>query len=408
MKSKNKNLIINIAISFLSILLTFFALEMTYRLKLKKINTTLSYRVTPKMYVDFDDRHGEKFRQNSECWVTFVQDGQVVYGTVTSRSNKNGLGGKTTISEYESSDYKILIFGDSFTHWNQKDSTWPDLLQNLLNKSTNKNIAVLNYARGTYGVLQMLSLAADKVQEHKPDLVIIAAIHDDFTRDRWWCKEIEWQGYRRWMISSKKDEFSDYRYAVDEVLINPLATKDWCVNILKKNQQDDEVLRKLNEQYLLIKKDVEKIRKQFQMFQLDRSLLISRIINGHPYKFASRTIPRLSINDYSKDVEAVVSCQKLLTSRAMIKLVYLPTQKEIENKNTLLLDQSKMLMNSLEKMLKTKFIFLQEEINLSDYGAINLEPYDGHPSYEGLLMYAQTLKNVLLSSHLDLHFIKSL
>jgi len=392
-------------------LLTYFALETGYRFKLyytaSHTEPRVEYKVAPETYIIYDEKHGEKFKPNHELWVSYVKNGEVVFGTVVSRSNSDGLGGRTTIKEYESSSYKVLIFGDSFTHWNQNNASWPDLFQNSLNQSLGKKVAVLNYARGTYGILQMLDLAAEEVQERKPDLVIIAALGDDFTRDRWWCKEIEWHGFKRWMISSNKNSFSDYRYAVDEFLINPAATKEWCMNILNTNQHDDQVLQETHKQYLLIKGEVEGYRKKISLLSFDESYLFNRIVHGSPYRFAPQTIPRVSFNDYSDDKEAVISCEKLLLSNSKIRLVYLPTRLEIEDRKTHMSGQAETLMHSLEKMLKTDFIFLQNEIDDNNVGKIDLDPYDGHPNYEGLVLYSQTLTKTLLSPDHPLHLDKA-
>jgi hypothetical protein len=399
-----------IAVSFLSVLFTLLAAEGGYRLLLYSTTShakpRLEYRVVPESYVTYDEKHGERFKPNSELWVTYVKNGEVVFGTVASRSNSDGLGGKTTIKEYQSLSVKILVFGDSFSHWNQNHSSWPDLFQDSLSRSLGKKVAVLNYARGTYGVLQMLDLAAEEIPELKPDLVIIAAVGDDFTRDRWWCKEITWHGFQRWMISSNKQSFLDYRYAVDEFVVNPAATKNWCMYILNTHQQNDPVLLETDRQFLSIQAEVEGFRHRISLFSLSESYLLRRIVYGSPYRFAPFSIPRVSFTDYSADKEAVQCCEKLLLSGATIRLVYLPTKQEIQDRKTHMPRQAETLMQSLERMLKTNFIFLQNEMDHSDVGKIDLEPYDGHPNYRGLVLYAETLTKALLSPDQPLHLDK--
>ena len=182
-----------------------------------------------------------------------MRDGEVVFGTTISKSNADGLGGKTTIDEYKHRDSKVLVFGDSFTHWNQMGVTWPDLLEEQLSVRLGTPVGVLNYARGTYGVIQMLELASEMAQEHNPDLIILAAVYDDFTRARWWRKEIEWKGYKRWMLSSRKDSFLDYRVTVDTTVVDERATREWYERMLvgRATESDRAILASVNRQFIV-------------------------------------------------------------------------------------------------------------------------------------------------------------
>jgi hypothetical protein len=411
MRIRALGLNLNIAISILSTLLILLIAEIGYRIFLLhaalSTESDLNYRVIPHSYVAYDEKHGERFKPNSELWVTYVKNGEVVFGAVVSRSNSDGLGGKTTIKEYQGSRVKILVFGDSFSHWNQNHFSWPDLFQDSLSRSLGEKVAVLNYARGMYGVLQMLDLSADEVQEYRPDLAVIAFTYDDFTRDRWWSKEITWHGFHRWMISSNKEDFLDYRYAVDACLINPVATREWCMNILSRPQQNDSVLLETDKEFLTIKAEVEGFRHRINPFSFVESYLFRRVLYGTPYRFAPFSIPRVSFSDFSADKAAVKSCERLLSSGVSIRLVYLPTKQEIQDRKAYMSEQAETLMHSLEKMLQTKVIFLQNEIDHDDVGKIDLEPYDPHPNYEGLVLYSRTLTKVLLSSNHALRLEKS-
>lgn len=55
------------------------------------------------------------------------------------------LSGKTTLEEYENADIKILVFGDSFSEWNQ-EATWPDLMQRHLEAQLGRKVGVLDFA----------------------------------------------------------------------------------------------------------------------------------------------------------------------------------------------------------------------------------------------------------------------
>ena len=354
-----------------------------------------TYRVAPFVYEEYDEAHGARFRPNSDLYMCFIKEGKVTWGTYASRSNRDGLGGRTTIQEYDEADLKVLVFGDSFTHWNQFGVTWPDLFERELGQRLKRTVGVLNYGRGTYGVIQMLELAAEKVIEHKPDFLIIAAVADDFTRGRWWVREMEVNGITRWMLSSKKDEFLDYRFATDELLVNSSATPEWCMEMVNSNGgTGDVLLRELNAQYKTIRTDIESKRRRFRVFEMSRPYLFNRIFHGTPYlktTYSPPTIPRLILHDFSLDGGAKKSVQVLKESDVPIMLVYLPVAVEVQRRQLRTSRQSRDLMSSLEKMLNTKFKLIQAEYEGPAPAKIDLGPHDAHPNIVGLRFYAKNI-----------------
>lgn len=386
---------------------TLLAAECAYRVKVWRQTAawdrSLSYRLTPSVYVELDERHGERFKPNRELWISYVQDGQVVWGSTVSRSNRDGLGGRTTIAEYQRAPVKVLVFGDSFTHWNQGGATWPDLLQANLGRALGLgagdagSVAVLNYARGTYGVLQMLDLAADAASEHRPDLVVVALIGNDLTRGRWWCKEIQRDGVTRWMLSSRPGEFLDYRFAVDEVLVHPAATPEWCRRRLAAGKKgSDPVLENANAQFRKIRDEVENVRQGFRPWALDRSYLLRRLSRGHPFEVAPMLIPQVGFDDYARDARTVANFRRLKALGIPVLLVYLPTALEMERRKCLLDRQSLRLMQSLEQLAGQDVRRVQQEYQGKIPEKMDLLPVDNHPNRAGLRLYADAIAPMVL------------
>lgn len=382
---------------------TLLAAECAYRVKIWRQTAawdrSLSYRVTPSVYVELDERHGERFKPNHDFWVSYVQDGRVIWGSVVSRSNRDGLGGRTTIAEYQRAPVKVLVFGDSFTHWNRDGVTWPDLLQENLGRALGRGVAVLNYARGTYGVLQMLDLAADAASEHRPDLVVVALIGNDLTRGRWWCKEIRRDGITRWMLSSRKDEFLDYRFAVDEILVHPAATPEWCRRRLAAGKEgSDPVLESANAQFRRIRDEVESVRRGFRPWALDRSYLLRRLTRGHPFEAAPMLIPQTGIDDFAQDARTVANFRRLEALGVPVLLVYLPTALEMERRECLLDRRSLGLLQSLERLAGHGVRRIQQEYKGRIPAKMDLLPIDNHPNRAGLRLYADAVTPMVLET----------
>jgi len=366
--------------------------EFAYRVRLKGQieNGAPSYRVTPAMYVEFDAAHGERFKPNHDLWISCVEDGRLVWGTTASRSNADGLGGRTTLAEYDSSDVKILVFGDSFTHWNQKGETWPDLLQAVLSRRLGKRVAVLNYARGAYGVIQMLELAADRAPALRPDLVVLAPIGDDFSRARWWCQEVQKDGVTRWMMSSKKDEFLDYRFAVDEVLIDPRTTPGWCDSTWHRGGYDP-VVASLNERYAAISRGIWAVHPPVELFTLRHSYLLAWLVLRDPLAGRHRTLPRVPFTDYGDDEGALAAIERLKSSRVPVLLVYLPVEAEVDAGRAMMTRQALKLKLSLEREMGVRFEELYADFVGRRPEPFDLRPFDRHPSRAALEFYAENV-----------------
>ena len=97
-------------------------------------------------------------------------------------ANKDGLGGRDTLESFQNAEFRLLTTGDSFTHRKQDGLTIPDVIAEQIADRTSLRTANLNFGRGTYGVLQMLSMAATQAVALSPDVVVIEFISDDLTR----------------------------------------------------------------------------------------------------------------------------------------------------------------------------------------------------------------------------------
>jgi lysophospholipase L1-like esterase len=374
---------------------TLIAMEGVYRawlsLRIRQWDRALTYKVAPSVYVEHDPRYGERFKPNSELWVSYVVDGRLAWGSVISRSNRDGLGGRTTLAEYRRAPVRILVFGDSFTHWNQGGAAWPDLLQEELRHTLRRDVAVLDYARGGFGLLQMLNLAADKAEELRPDLLVIAAIGDDFTRARWWSQEIRKDGITRWMLSERPDDYTDYRIAIDYMLVDPAATRAWSRRRLAAGGGPDPVLAGANAQFRRIRDEVSAVRRDFHPWALDRSYLLHRLTHGHPFAVPVQTIPRIDFDDFAADAKTRSNLRRLTATGIPLLLVYLPTAEEMRAKESLAGRHTRNLMESLERLAGTRFRLVQREYRGRLPAKLDLLPYDAHPSRQGLQVYADTV-----------------
>ena len=357
------------------------------------------FKVTEQAFGVYDEKYGVRYPPNV-TWTRFtVNDGKTTWcPDVIYRSNKDGLSGRTTIDKYNDADVKILVFGDSFTNWNRKGYTWPDLLEETLSAKPDRDVGILNFARGGYGVLQMFDLAADMVEIHKPDLAVIAFIGDDLTRDRWWTKTLMIDGYERRLQSTKKDDF-DLSIAKDQIIVNPSVNLDWCKAALNSDKKDavtDSVMR----QYQAIRKTVSEYHNFPSILAADQSFLFNKLFRGRPFA-RRRGIPRIGIDDFREDRQLVEKAEIIRKHNIPVQLIYLPSHREVKKDRIVITDQSETLLNSLEEIMGVKTSYLFEYFEQYDLPeAIDMRPHDLHPNFEGLQLYAAAISDLLVEKDL--------
>ena len=381
-----------LVISSISIFL--IGLESLYRINLyrKGVFHSYPYRVTNSAHGVYDDNFGLKYKPNHKwTWFNVINGKVTLCPDAVFVSNQDGLDGKTTIDEYNHADLKMLVFGDSFTHWNQKGYTWPDLLQENLANKLDVNVGVLNYGRGGYSILQMFDLAEAKIKEHQPDLVIFAFITDDLTRARLWFKTMEIGGYTRILVSPKKDDFHP-KFTLDTVLVNPSVDLAWCKKSLK-NRKSNPVLEQLNKQYEEIRRSFYKRRglTEENLFSVSNFYLFNRIIYGKAFlpRFG---LPQITINDFVVDKQLVSKIKSIKNSKTPYLLFHLPIKKEIDQSKIQTNQQQALLLASLERLTNKKVSFLFKEIDKYEVPeVIDSRPHDIHPNFSGLKLYADLI-----------------
>jgi len=170
-----------------SVLLSLVLAEMAVRAHIW--SRPVSFHIVKSVFGQFDARFGQRFPPSTSKVLSLVSDGRVVWcpGVVAS-ANADGLGGRSTLADARKADYVIFTTGDSFSYWMRSDLTIPDVIESRLSQRTGLKVVNLNFARGTYGVLQMLTLAAEMYPVLKPDLIVVQLISDDLTRGRWWSR----------------------------------------------------------------------------------------------------------------------------------------------------------------------------------------------------------------------------
>ncbi|MGC2080859.1 MAG: SGNH/GDSL hydrolase family protein, partial [Xanthobacteraceae bacterium] len=187
----------------------------------------------------YSDRFGYDYVPAQDVTQAVVQNSHVVLCETEKYVNEQGNIGPG-VSDYGRATYKILVFGDSFSASALNGQTWPSILQAKLEEVTKRRVRVLNLARDGYGVLQMFDLAAAKVPELKPDLVIFAFNASALSRARSWRVLVGRGDDVRFVTTTQNSEIPPLDLSTDFALIAPAATRKWCANMLHQSPQAQE------------------------------------------------------------------------------------------------------------------------------------------------------------------------
>jgi len=358
----------------------------------------VSFHIVKSVFGQYDARFGQRFPPRERKVLSLVQNGRVVWcpGVVAS-ANADGLGGRSTLTDARKADYVILTTGDSFTYWMRSSLTVPDVVESLLSERTGLKVANLNLARGAYGVLQMLTLAAEMVPVLKPDLIVVQLISDDLTRGRWWARETVIDGRARAQVSSRPDGFDDPRTTNEQDVVDERASDEWCRSQLGAREPDAVVKDAVAyHQAYLRSKGIG-----FEPFSLTKSYLIDAVwpsLFDRPFysQTARSLIPRVTAREFQTDPGYHDAVQKLTRSGVPVVLVHLPNKAEIVVGRPFRGREAEAIWTQLERDLGTRIATLAAmEPRPPVPTTIDLQPNNAHPNLDGIKFYGAYVTQVI-------------
>jgi hypothetical protein len=381
-----------------SVLLALVLAEIAVRVHLW--SRPVSFHIVRSVFGQFDARLGQRFPPSSSKVLSLVKDGRVVWcpGVVAS-ANADGLGGRSTLADARKAQYVILTTGDSFSYWMRSALTVPDVVESRLSQRTGLTVVNLNFARGTYGVLQMLTLVAEMLPSVKPDLIVVQLISDDLTRGRWWTREAVIDGRPRAQISPRPDGFDDARITNEQDVVDGRATEEWCQGQLGAQQPDMVV----TDSVAYYRAYLRSKGIAFEPLSLSKSYLIDAVwssLFGRPFysQTALSLIPRVTAKEFLADPGYHDAVQKLTRSGVPVILVHLPNKAEILIGRPFRGRDAEAIWVQLEKDLGTRIATLAALENRPPTPqTIDLQPNNAHPSLDGIKFYGEYVTAVIES-----------
>lgn len=219
---------------------------------------TVAMRVAPASYGVFDERLGVRYLPGTTISYAYLDSKGRVLECLPeiSRTNADGFRGLDTSQDYLAAERRILVTGDSFSHWNNAGLTLADYTKSELNRE-GYAASLLNVVGGTFSLEHMvvhLAAAIEDANGIRPDLVAIQFIRDDITRGWWFLDTItDGAGRPRARLGASRECLApDSGCGSDEYLVDERVTQEWCAS-RKGEATADEVSADLLDAYRSIR-----------------------------------------------------------------------------------------------------------------------------------------------------------
>ena len=335
----------------------------------------VAMRATPHSYGVLDENLGVRYEPETSISYAFLDSKGRVLDCLPdiSVTSSDGFRGLDKQQDYREATQRIIVTGDSFSHWNNDGLTLVDHTKARLNQQ-GFNASLVNVAGGTFGLEHMvvhIAAAIEEAGDYAPDLVALQFIKDDITRGWWYLDTVtDGSGRLRARLGRSLNCLApDSGCGSDEYLIEKRATQEWCVS-RKGTGIVDDVSRDLVSTYRDMRGFFIYVRRAFARLG---------IIDSQ----ATSVIPRVaSIKDTDTD-RIHRAIESIKASGAKTILVYLPTEEEIRSRKIYsFTENEKEILRFYEDTLAAPVLYPQDYSAFDGITEFAISTADSHPSVE--------------------------
>jgi GDSL-like lipase/acylhydrolase family protein len=360
---------------------------------------------------EFDERFGYVYPAGRIIDQTKIENGLVSRCGRQDVINQYGNIGPI-VGDYHRAALKILVFGDSWSAFHHKGRTWPLVLQETLESRLGLTVHVVNFGRDGYGVLQMFDLAAVKIAEWKPDLVVMAFISDDLDRARFWRTVVGQGDDMRVLTTVEPVRHPDLRRAADTFMLMPSATYEWCRRMAQTGERDAVLERIIRKRRVLMEHNKPSASRVADVLSVRDSFLYNRLVRGDAFAFLRGRIPsginqsanpRVPYRSYAGDPGFVRSLEQVKATGVPWVLFHLAFYPEIKAQTEYILEpQAQALLESLQTISGKTVLRTTDYVPMPvpQPERMNAGPDNLHPSLWAMEFYANAVAEGLVQNGL--------
>jgi hypothetical protein len=339
----------------------------------------------------YNPDEGFQYADRTNIFGTTIQDGKIISCGTVGSINKDGSPGVTE-GDYDSAAVKIAIFGDSFTVTvDDKNTSWPNRLQELLQSKLGTSVHVLNLARDGTGIVQAFDVAAVSVDHYRPDLMIFAFNSSQVGAHRIWRMETVIDGEPRILtslINTPNPDIKNRAITFDTMLMQPKMDAAWCAKF-KDGGELDEVGKEVVSKYLRFRPE------RYPLWTLRRSFLWHKIVHGNPFYEGARAA-KWNAETITEDAKLKAAIAHLKLAGVPIILVHLPIAPEIKAGKEFQIEASAQIAAAISAMAgKPIYGLLNYLPPMAEPDEMSMSATNTHPSKLGIEMYAAAVTALL-------------
>ena len=246
---------------------------------------------------------------------------------------------------YERADVKILLVGASFTLVGDRGGHLVnELVADELSRRTGKRVSVLNFSRDATGILMHMDMVRAKLDELKPNLVLVAANVTQLIYQRHWRVVTQGaNGFRRFyfMLDPVEKIVDPDRAVLQPTVINDHITREWCDRnnnaLLLRDYAAlgrDRLMPQLVSEREQLYKEQRLPRPTVDFWRRDRSFMYSRIVHGNAFHdldlFAGQPVyTHTSLVRFSDDQGTAEAAARAKARSVPIIPIHIPTLPEM-------------------------------------------------------------------------------
>jgi hypothetical protein len=360
-----------------------------------------------------------------------IDDGRFVRCSRFDPTNERGHIGSVE-TDWAGAGVRGALVGSSYTMGSdRKEPLFHEILGEVLGKALGKNVLVENFSMDSYGVAQMVEMAAVVARRHRPDFIVIAFNSATLAMNRHWrlLKPAGDGFYDFYMIPHPDmQDPSPFTAQLHEYVISDRLTDQWCARMTAYAKAGNETALRNDPLVgaLVARHQVNHRRRHSPtltvgFWSLEASFAYLRVAHGNPFWnlsiFAVPENPNpvrpLAIDDYGEDGRFLDSVRALKESGVPFYVVHIPSFPEIESGDEwaaagsvgVAADQERALAASLPARIGQPVLSLLPSIGAPRADADRLavkarDPAkDWHPNPRGVALFVSAVADILLEQH---------
>jgi len=280
------------------------------------------------------------FEFNEGRWLNgTIEKGQFVQCGFFGEGNRYGGYGRIS-QDWDAAELRVLLLGSSYTL-----SPMAESLRERLSQALGRRVALINLSRDATGVLTMFDIAAEKIEELAPDLVLFTFNTSAFGYDRHW-REI-WplsdDAGALVLLKDPEPQASRRRALPQPAIVSSLASPEWCDEMKRAKAageearlRDDATVRALVAAYETYRAELAPPPVVLDFLRTDVSFVWNTFAHRDPFHDMTlreevAIFTPLEILDYAQDPIFMASLERVKASGVPYFLMHIPALPEMED-----------------------------------------------------------------------------